>query len=124
MLRTGQTTDAVTLIDKLTRVEMPEPLKAQVELVELFREVVMGQRPTPWARPSNGGGCSANISARGAAYGYGLLAAAFDRANQPDAAGRYWHDATLLVSPAELLRRFRELEPVAARYPRAAEVPL
>jgi hypothetical protein len=124
MFRTGQTTDAITLVDKLTRAEIPEPLKAQVELVALFRELVMGQTQDNLDAAGERRRLFREHLSTRAAYGYGLLAAAFDRADQPVEAGRYWHDATLLVKPEELLGRFAELEPVAARYPRAAEVPL
>lgn len=124
MLRTGQTTDAVTLIDRLTRAEIPEVLKAQVEMVALFRELVMGQTQDNLSAAEKRRRLFRDHLSTRAAYGYGLLAAAFDRANQPAEAERYWHDATLLVRPEELLGRFRELEAVAARYPRAAEVPL
>jgi hypothetical protein len=123
LFRTGQTTDAVSLVDRLTRAEVPEPLKAQVELVALFREVVMGQTQDNLAAAGERRRLFREHLSTRAAYGYGLLAAAFDRANQPVEAERYWHDATLLVRPEELLRRFAELQPVAARYPRAAEVP-
>ena len=54
-----------------------------------------------------------------AGYGYALLAAAFDRAGRTDSAGKYWHDATILVSPGELLERFGELKTVADKYPSA-----
>jgi hypothetical protein len=124
MFRTGQTSDAVDLIDRLTRAEIPEPLKAQVELVALFREVVMGQTLDGLEAAGERRRLFREHLSTRAGYGYGLLAAAFDRANQPAEAGRYWHDATLLLKAEELLRRFAELETVAARYPRAAEVPL
>lgn len=119
MLRTGQTADAVDLIDRLARAELPGPMQAQVELLSLFREVAMGQ--------AAGGIDEAEprrelfrlyLSTR-AGFGYGLLAAAFDRANQPEKARGYWHDATLLIRPKELLERFGELAPVAAKYPAA-----
>jgi len=124
MFRTGQTSDAVAMIDRLTRAEIPEPLKAQVELVALFRELVMGQTADNLGAAGERRRLFREHLSTRAAYGYGLLAAAFDRANQPDEAGRYWHDATLLVRPEKLLGQFEELKDVAARYPRAEEVPL
>jgi tetratricopeptide (TPR) repeat protein len=119
MLRTGQTADAVALIDRLTRADIPEPLKAQIELVSLFRELVMGQAQDHLEAAERRRQLFREHLGTRAGFGYGLLAAAFDRANLPEQARRFWHDATLLVRPAELLRRFRELESVAARYPRA-----
>jgi tetratricopeptide (TPR) repeat protein len=124
MLRTGQTTDAITLVDRLTRTEIPEPLKAQVEMVSLFRELVMGQSQDNLGAAGERRRLFREHLSTRAGYGYALLAAAFDRANQPEEASRHWHDATLLVRPEELLGRFHELEAVAARYPQAVEVPL
>ncbi|MBI4579516.1 MAG: hypothetical protein HY718_07440, partial [Planctomycetes bacterium] len=57
-----------------------------------------------------------------AGYGYALLAAAFDAGGQAEAARRHWHDATLLIPVAELVRRFPELGPLAGKHP-PAEVP-
>lgn len=119
MLRTGQTTDAVALIDRLNRADVPEPLKAQVELVSLLREIVMGQSQDYLEAAERRRKLFQEHLGTRAGFGYGLLAAAFDRASLPEQARRYWHDATLLIRPAELLRRFSELEPVAAKYPRA-----
>lgn len=124
MLRTGQVADAVALIDRLTRAEIPEPLKAQVQMVALFRELVMGQTQEGLEAAGERRRLFREHLSTRAAYGYALLAAALDRADRQEEAGQHWHDATLLVRPEELLRRFRELEPVAARYPRAPEVPL
>jgi len=123
MLRTGQTADAVALIDRLIRADIPEALKAQIELVALFREIVMGQSQDYLARAGERRRLFREYLSTRAGYGYGLLAVAFDRASQPHEAGRHWHDATLLVCPADLLGRFSELGPVASRYP-SAEVPL
>ena len=58
-----------------------------------------------------------------AGYGYGLLAMAFDRAEQPDNARKEWYNATLLLGAKELIARFRELEPIARKYA-AAENPV
>ena len=119
MLRTDQTADAVDLIDRLARVELPAALRAQVELLSLFREVTMGQADAGLARAEQRAELFRHHLSTRAGFGYGLLAAAFDRANQPAQAQRYWHDATLLIRPKELLERFEELAPIAAKYPAA-----
>jgi len=117
MLRTGQVTDAVNLIDRLTRQELPDALKAQIELLSLFREVVMGHAAEGINRADERRKLFRdNLSTR-AGYGYGLLALAFDQANQPEKAGQYWRDATLLVRPDELVERFDVLSAMAAKYP-------
>ena len=123
MLRTGQTTDAVTLIDRLILQDLPDPLRAQVELLALFREVVMGHTHESISRAEDRATMFRTHLGTRAGYGYALLAAAFERANQPDTARRYWRDATLLVPVKELVDRFSELEPIANRYP-AVEYPL
>ncbi len=123
MLRTGQTTDAINLIDRLAREDMPPMLKAPVELLALFREIVMGQSTEALTHAERRRALFREHLSTRAGYGYGLLAAAYDRAEQPDAAKRCWHDATLLIPAAELITRFDELKAVASRYP-SAEVPL
>lgn len=119
LLRTGQITDAVSLVDKLSRAELPPPLRAQVELVSLFREVVMGQAQDNVEQADSRRQLFREHLSTRAGYGYGLLAAACDRAGRVEEARRYWHDATLLIRPSELLARFGELQPVASRYPAA-----
>ena len=123
MLRTGQTADAVTLIDRLILQDLPGPLRAQVELLALFREVVMGHTHESITRAEERVTLFRTHLSTRAGFGYALLAAAFELADQPAVARRYWHDATLLVPVKELVKRFGELEPIADRYP-AVEYPL
>jgi len=116
LLRTGQTTDAVELVDRLGRTSLPDSLRAHVELVSLFREVVMGQAADGLDKADYRRGLFREHLGTRAAYGYGLLASAYDHANQPSQAQKYWEDATLLIRANTLVERFRELAPVAARY--------
>jgi len=122
LLRTGRTTDAVALIDRLAAQDLPGPLKAQVELLALFREVTMGHADDSLRGADQRRELFRTHLGTRAGYGYALLAAAFDRLQQSEPARRFWHDATLLIPPQELLRRFCELKPVADRYP-AVEYP-
>ncbi len=123
LLRTGQVTDAVSLIERLERAGLPDSLRAQIELVALFRDVTMGQIDAGVARAQERRRLFRDHLSTRAGYGYALLAAAFDRANQPDQARSFWHDATLLVRPDELVNRYRELTRVCGHYP-PAENPL
>jgi len=123
MLRTGQTADAVALIDRLSRMKLPGPLRAQVELLQLFREVTMGHGADAIECAEERRELFRQFLSTRAGYGYGLLAAAFDRANSPAQAQRCWHDATLLVPPTDLVKRFKELDPIRQRYV-AAEIRL
>lgn len=117
MLRNGQTTDAIQLIDKLVRKDLPAPLKAQAELLSLFREVYMGQTHDSIEKAEIRRTLFRKYLSTRAGYGYALQAAAFHRENLPEKARQYWQDATLLVRPDELLNRFEELKKVAESYP-------
>ncbi len=116
MLRTGQTTDAVGLIDRIEREELPGSLQAHSELLALFRELAMGHAAQRLDRAENRRQLFRRHLGTRAGYGYALLAAAFDSAGQSAPAQRLWHDATMLVRPAELLQRFTELHALPGRY--------
>jgi len=49
-----------------------------------------------------------------AAYGYGMLALASHRTQQPDQAQRWWHDATMLLPAEHLIDAMPEFAPLAA----------
>jgi len=122
-LRSQQLTDAVRMIDNLSREEVPEPIRAQVELLDLFRHVVMGQVEDAVEGAEERRVLFRRRLGTRAGYGYALLAAALDRAGQTDRAAELWRDATLLIRPTELLDRFGELATVAKKYP-ATEWPV
>lgn len=119
MLRTGQTTDAVGLIDRLEREELPGSLKAHIELLSLFREVTMGHAIEGLDRAEQRRELFRRHLGTRAGYGYALLAAAYDAGGQANEAARLWHQATMLVPPAELSRRFSEVKRLMAKYPPA-----
>jgi hypothetical protein len=123
LFRNGQTADAVTLSDRLSRNELSGALRAQIELLMLFREVVMGQTADAVAHADGRRQLFRSYLGTRAAYGYGLLAAVFDRAEQPEQARREWQNATLLVRAGELVERFDELGVIAKKYP-ATEWPI
>jgi len=125
MLRNDELTDAVSLIDRLARSadDAPLPWKAQIELLRLFREVVMGQyddilEHTEQRRHLFRDGLSTRSG-----YGYALMALGHHRRGRSDSATRLWHDATVLVPVSKLVRRFPALEELTRRYP-ARETPL
>lgn len=122
MLRTGQTTDAVGLIDRLEREELPGSLKAHIELLALFREITMGHAAERLDRAEARRELFRRHLGTRAGYGYALLAAAFEIAGSTERAARSWHDATMLLSPVELKGRFAEVRRLAEKYP-AATVP-
>ena len=123
MLKSGQITDAVSAVDSLSRKELPGPLRAQVELLALFREVTMGHPDESVAKADKRSELFRAYLGTKAGFGYGLQAAAFDALGQTDPARQCWHKATLLISVERLLDRFQELRPIAQRYP-AVEHPV
>ncbi len=123
LLRQGQITDAVNMIDRLDRSELPEALRAGVEMLVLLRELTLGHSGEALDRAPRRRALFRRHLGTRAGYGYALLAAAFDRAGRQDEAQRFWHDATMLLRPAALTARFEELAPLARRYP-AAERPI
>ncbi|MGQ9648882.1 MAG: tetratricopeptide repeat protein [Phycisphaerae bacterium] len=116
LLRTGQTADAVDMVDRLARTSLPDSLKAHVEMVSLFREIVMGHAADGLAKADYRRALFREHLGTRAGYGYALLAAAYDQANLPSLAQKCWEDATLLVRADTLVERFGELTSVAARY--------
>ena len=122
MLRTGQTTDAVGLIDRLEREELPGSLKAHIEMLALLREITMGHARERLDRAEARRELFRRHLGTRAAYGYALLAAAFDAAGDAAQAVRYWRDATMLLPAVELTGRFAEIRKLAAKYP-AASIP-
>lgn len=116
-LRTGQIRDAVGLIDRLEREDLPGPLRAQVELLALFRELTMGHAAERADRAEERRNLFRQYLGTRAGYGYGLLSLLFERIGNHERAGDAWYDATMLVSPAELCRKFPELNAISAKYP-------
>ncbi len=115
-LRNENLTEAVQIIDRLARQDLPLAWQAHVELVRLYREVVMGQfddvvdslerRQTLFRT---------HLSVR-AGYGYGLLAFGCDQRDLPGEAAKLWSEATLLIAPEKLIDRFSLLTTMADRY--------
>lgn len=125
MLRNDQLTDAVQLIDQLSRAarEAPPVWAAQVELLQLYREVMMGQYDDVLAASARRRELFRGYLSTRSGYGYALLALGHHRRGQPQQANRLWHDATLLIHPDKLLDRFPMLGDLVRHYP-ACEVRL
>jgi len=119
MLRNDELTGAVQLIDRLARSTQggPRPWQAHVELVRLFRELVMGQYDDLLEAAAERQVLFRECLSTRSGYGYALLALGYHRRDQPDRAARLWKDATLLVRPEKLLDRFPMLSELAGRYP-------
>lgn len=122
LLQTDQLRDAVEMLDRLRREDLPAPLRARVECTELWRLVRMGQDSAVDQAEERRALFRRHLGTR-AGCGYGLLAAAYDRAGREEQAAALWRDATLLIRPAELADRFPELRTVASKYT-ASEWPI
>lgn len=116
MLQNDQLHDAVQLIERLNREDLPASLKARVEMLNLFRAVRMGQAQDAVDRADERRELFRRHLGTKAGYGYGLLAAAFDRAGESGRAAAMWCDATTLLDAAEIVDRFAEVRFVAAKY--------
>lgn len=115
-LRTEQLTDAVRLLDRLRRVELPPPLEAGRELVRLFQEVLMGHYDDAISDIDRRRALFRRHLSTRAGYGYGLFAAAFHARGQTADAAAQWCDATLMLPPETLVERYELLRPIAQRY--------
>lgn len=123
MLRNEELTSAVRVIDQLARQDWPRPWKAHLELLRLFREVVMGQYDDVLASAASRCELFREYLSTRSGYGYGLMALGYHRRGRSEVAGRLWRDATLLIAPAKLLDRFPMLSELAEQYT-PCEVPL
>jgi len=123
MLNNDQLADAVTLLDRLAAQDHPPSIAAYVELVALYREVLMGQSESACQSETTRRDLFRQHLSTRAAYGYGLLAAAWDLRGNAERAAACWRDATPLMTTAKLTDRFKLLQPIADRYP-AVESPL
>ena len=125
LLRNEALADAVSLIDRLARVaeDAPQPWKAQIELLCLFREAVMGQYDDILEATDRRRELFRECLSTRSGYGYALLALGHHRRGVSEVAGRLWHDATLLIRPEKLMHRFPVLSDMAGRYP-ACEAPI
>jgi len=122
-LRTGELTDAVSLIGRLERIPVPDYFRAGCDLIRLFQQVLMGHfEDAVREMPARRARFREHLSTR-AAYAYALFAAALHGLRRTEEAADCWRDATTLMPPDRLLREFDFLAPMAGQYP-ATEQPL
>jgi tetratricopeptide (TPR) repeat protein len=116
MLRQDHLVDADRAMSELRRLEGTGE-SAGLALVEIYRDVKTGhpaeaidvfQTKLPSLRDQLG---------HRAADAYALTARAFQQLGRDAEAADAWAKATLLVPALELVRRYPEVEPVAAKYP-------
>ncbi len=122
-LRTSELTDAVALIGRLERVEMPQPMRAACDLVRLFQQVSMGHFEDAVGNIDERLEAFRRQLSTQAGYAYGLLATAMHYLGKAEDAGRLWRNATLLIRPERLMESFDLLRIVSKEYA-ATERPL
>jgi tetratricopeptide (TPR) repeat protein len=119
MLREDHLLDADRAIGQLRRLSSSSSSgqgSGGLALVEIYRDVKTGHAAE--AVEIFGRRVTAMRDQLGhrVADAYALVARAYDMLGQADAAASAWADATVLAAAGELVRRYPEVEPVAARY--------
>lgn len=122
-LRNEELADAVDLLDRLQKIEMPASLRAIYEVIRLHQQVFMGHDQDAVADIDDRIALFRRHLSTRAGFAYALVAAAFHRLGRPEPAQRYWNDATMLVSPQKILERFEITKDVSHHY-KPAERPL
>ncbi len=115
-LRCEQLTDANTTISRLVCRHLPQPWRSRVSLLKCLQHLYMGHGQEVVDRSNEL--CHEFREHLGveAGYGYGLLAAALDKAGEAAQALKYWSDATVLIRPERLVQRYPELRSLAGKY--------
>lgn len=116
-LRNGELTDAVTLIGRMERLQMPRALRAACDFVRLFQQVLMGHFEDAAANQDERRAAFRRELSTRAGFAYAMLALAEHYLGRHENARRLWGDATTLIRPERLLADFDILKPVAAAYP-------
>ena len=116
MLRTGQVSDGISMIDRLER-QAPKVARPALELLSLVREVLMGQAADRADRIEERRGLFRHLFTPAAGYGYALLAVCCEATGRAQEAAELWGDATCLLPAEELTSRYPELQGLAGRLP-------
>jgi tetratricopeptide (TPR) repeat protein len=123
MLREDHLFDADRAISELRRSVPAGVDSGGLALVEIYRDVKTGhpteaielfEKKLPALRDQLG---------HRVADAYALVARAYDLLNQPEQAQQAWENATVLSPPAELFRRYPEVEKLKDRYSPAPAPP-
>ncbi len=102
-LRNHELTDAVDMIGRLEKIEMPLAYKATLDLVRLFQQVFMGHHEDAVHDIEERRSLFQRYLSTRAAIGYGLLAVAMHGLSRTSEASDLWRDATTLMTPERLV---------------------
>ncbi len=115
LLRAERLTEATSLLDGFRSIEFVEPSASVVAVGQLYQRI-RTRNFTAIAEEADALAERARaVFHRQAAYVYALIALALSHVDQTDRAQAYYDCATHLISPAELARRYAELDSLADR---------
>lgn len=115
-LRNSELTDAITLLGRLERLEMPQAIRVAYDLVRLFQQVLMGQNDDAASDLEKRRKLYQRYLSTRAAYGYAFLSLAVHHLGRTDEAAGLWADATALVEAEKLVEEYEMLAPLKAAY--------
>jgi tetratricopeptide (TPR) repeat protein len=109
LLAAERLTDANNLMDGFRTMEFVEPMGTMAAVAGLYRQIRTGRFHEAAASADSLAPRARHALHQQAAYAYGLLALALERAGDVARAQRFYDCATRLAGPAELAERFGEL---------------
>ena len=109
LLASERLTDANSLMDGFRTMEFIEPMGTMAAVAGLYRQIRTGRFGEAAASADSLAPRARQALHQQAAYAYGLLALALERAGDVARAQRFYDCATRLAGPAELAERFGEL---------------
>ena len=115
-LRNSELTDAITLLGRLERVEMPPAIRVAYDLVKLFQQVLMGQNDDAVEELEKRRKLFRRYLSTRAAYGYAFLSLAVHHLGRTDEAAGLWADATVLIKADKLVGEYAMLAPLKTTY--------
>lgn len=116
-IRNQELTDAVNLLARLEKVDLPPGLRAGLDLVRLIQQVYMGHCADAVQELPQRHDLYRRCLSTSAAEGYGLLAYALHTLGRTAEAARWWADATALIDSERLVREHSLLADLARQYP-------
>jgi tetratricopeptide (TPR) repeat protein len=116
MLREDHLLDADRAIGQLRKLASGQQGAGGLALVEIYRDVKTGHAAEAVEIFGRRLAAIRDQLGHRVADAYALAARAYDMLGQAEAAASAWADATILAPAGELVRRYPEVEPVAARY--------
>lgn len=122
-LRNEELVDAVDLLGRLQKIEMPPSFRAIYEAIRLHQQVFMGHYADAVTDLDDRLKLFRRHLSTRAGYAYALLATAFHRLGNRESAEKLWQDATALIAPDRIHNRYEVTRDLIGAYP-STERPL